>query len=100
MAITPNEGNNSEATPSASVIEMNRINECGLTNGETLQLRMLAQALAMYNKHGMHLTHPSHINRCFQFWMLKAGENMTGRRPNWKTKEKLLHKHFGFALAE
>lgn len=69
-----------------------------LTNGDILQLKMLAQAFRLYNETGMHLTNPIHINRCFQHWMSRIGQPVA--RPTWKTKEKLLHKHFAEALAD
>lgn len=89
---------NKESSPSDSIIEMSKTHASGLTNGEVLQLRMLADALRLYNETGMHLTNPIHINRCFEHWMKRIGQPST--RMTWRTKEKLVHKHFGPLLAK
>ena len=69
-----------------------------LTHGDLLQIRMLADALKLYNETGMHLTNPIHINRCFQHWMEKVGCPIG--RPSWKKKEALVRHYFEEVLAE
>lgn len=87
--ITPN---------SAVVIDCRAKHASGLSNGEVVQLRMLARALHWKVTKGISVTRDAFTHRCFLYWMERAGVDLSGKRPAWKTKERLLRQHWGALL--